>query len=137
MIERPFLASVVLGIAAASACGCTVESTAPPPVIVRAGSVIIRWSIDGTFDPNQCFQGSADRISVTVTDLGGALIGEFVAPCQDFSTRIDLAPGSYQADAALVGASGVRTTSVLIDPFTVVSGTDLVLDIDFPASSFF
>lgn len=132
------LTAILASSAVAAATGCFVDTDPPPPIIVdTSGSAIIRWSINGTFDPSQCLQFAVDRLQFTVFTLGGGFVGEFVAPCQDFSTRVDLRPGRYVADAVLVGVGGVATTVVAIDPFTVIGGTDVVLEIDFPASSFF
>lgn len=106
------------------------------PVVVSSGSIILRWSINGTFDPNLCQDAAVDRIRIIVYDGRNAFIGEWIAPCQDFTTRIDLLPGQYRAEVALVGTGGVESTTVRIDPFTIVSRSDHVVDIDFPASSF-
>jgi len=49
-----------------------------------------------------------------------------------------LVPGDYQATATLIDGSGAaRTTPLSMAPFSLRSGSNLVVDINFPASSFF
>jgi hypothetical protein len=94
--------------------------------------------VDETTDPNVCVMGGTPTIDIVVTTTGGAFAGEFEANCADFSTTISsLAEGAYTATADLRDSGGrPRTTAVVINPFTIVANSDLVIDVDFPASAF-
>lgn len=135
---RALAAASLCALSAVALGGCFIDTDDDDffPVS-RTGSVTVRWSINGTFDPNLCFQASASTLRVDVYFLSGALQGEYIAPCEDFQTRIDLPEGDYFAGANLEGGVGTRTTTVDIDPFTIVRGSTIVVDVDFPASSFF
>lgn len=120
------------------AAGCFVSNdSSPPAVVVATGTVVIDWTINGTKDPAQCIQGAASHLDVTVHSTAGGFVGEFQEPCASFATSIDLAPGSYVADAVLIDAAGAeRTTAVPINPFTIHGNDTLDIPIDFPAQSF-
>jgi len=99
--------------------------------------VEVRWTLNETADPNICIQAQAPTMDIVVTTVGGQFIGEFQAACEAFGTSITLSRGSYGASARLLGTGGqARTTTLNIDPFTIVENSSLVVDIDFPADSF-
>lgn len=132
-------------VAMALAAGCTADvstSPAPPPPppagpVVGDGTLVLDWTINGTTDPNQCYQSSAAAIAVDVTDVSGAPAGTFQQACTTFATSITLAPGQYTANARLIDANGnPRTTAVPINPFTINGNDQLSIPIDFPSSSF-
>ena len=107
------------------------------PVAVDSGSLVVDWTIDGSTDPDQCDQGAASAIDISVTDANGTSGGEFQQSCRAFATTIDLPRGSYTADAVLVDSSGQdRTTPVQIRPFEILGGDELSIPIDFSAGSF-
>jgi hypothetical protein len=124
------------------AMACTVETTSPGPspgpAPVTQGQAVVDWTIDGVKDPNKCAQSSVANIEITVTDSAGASRGTFQQACSAFSTSIALDPGRYTATATLLDSGGAaRTTSVAINPFSILGNDQLNLPIDFPASSFF
>lgn len=134
------------GLRLACACalalaGCILDSDPDPvfvpPAVVADGSVVFRWSVQGTFDPNQCVVTGAPTLRIRIFFVGGGLQGEYVAPCVDFAASVVLSPGTYTAEAFLEGPAGPRTTAVAVDPFTVFAGSTLTLDLDFPGVSFF
>ena len=109
----------------------------PGPVVVDSGSLVLDWTIDGSKDPDQCDQGAASALDISVTDANGASAGEFQQSCRAFATTIDLPRGSYTADAVLVDSAGQdRTTPVQIRPFDILGGDELSIPIDFSAGSF-
>ena len=109
----------------------------PGPVVVDSGSLVVDWTIDGSKDPDQCDQGAASAIDISVTAANGSSAGEFQQSCRAFATTIDLPRGSYTADAVLIDSSGqARTTSVQIRPFDILGGDQLSIPIDFSAGSF-
>jgi hypothetical protein len=120
--------------------GCTVEAgTSAPPILVEPGRLTVRWTVSGRVDPNLCVIGRAAAIDIAVSTLAGGFAGEFQAPCTAFATTISsLYPGDYVADALLIDPAGLaRTTTVQISPFTILDRTELIVDVDFPADSFF
>lgn len=121
------------------AASCSVETAPgpPPPPGVPVGTLTLDWTINGTKDPDQCSQGAAMAVDVTVHTVDGGFVGEFQEACDAFATSIDLAEGSYVADAVLVDARGTeRTTAVPIQAFTIRGDDDLDIPIDFPARAF-
>jgi len=131
--------AIVLGacLALAGLGGCVVSSSSEPVPVESTGRLTLRWTIDGTTDPNLCVMGQVMDIDITISTTGGALAGEFRAPCEAFATTVStLLPGSYVASARLVVADVPRTTPVDIAPFTIFSNSELVVDVDFPANSF-
>jgi hypothetical protein len=111
----------------------TLPSTTPAPA---PSKLIVRWSIDGKRDPNECVKSTASDIEVSVFD-GGREIGAWRQRCDSFAVSINLNSGNYSASAVLLDAyKRPRTTSVTIDPFTLRGNDTLEVPVNFPASSF-
>jgi hypothetical protein len=127
-------------LAALPACTTTVEP-APTAVVVpteSTGTLVVDWTIQLRTDPADCALAGAASIEVHVVTLSVIDAGTFQQSCDAFSTSIVLAPGTYEASALLLdGAGQARTTSVPIQPFTIVGADVLHIPIDFPANSFF
>jgi hypothetical protein len=102
------------------------------------GQLTLRWTVDEMADGNVCIMGQAAAIDIVLTTTDEQPAGEYQAGCSDFSTNVSaLTPGGYVGAAHLIdGAGRARTTTLRINPFSIVSGSRLVIDIDFPASSF-
>jgi hypothetical protein len=135
------VAAAALALAAlAPACTATV-TTEPVPTVIpteSTGTLVVEWTIRAGTDPGDCALAGAASIQIHIitTDIVDA--GTYAQACGAFSTSITLAPGSYEASALLVdGAGQARTTSVPIQPFTIVGADVLTIPIDFPADSFF
>jgi hypothetical protein len=112
---------------------CVVSTSGPAPSQSN-GTLLLRWTIQGQSDPNQCNATASASIQINVTGPSG---GVFSQVCNAFSTSISLARGDYRASAALVDASGrPRTTYVDIHPFTIYGNDTVDIPIDFPANSF-
>jgi hypothetical protein len=132
-------------LAVVSSCllgGCAVSAEAgpvPEPVeVVGDGLLTVDWSVDGVADPDECDQSGAENLSVLVTTASGATVGEFVEYCDEFVMSIELAPGSYYADAVLLDSHDrERTTAVDLGYFEIYGDDELSVSIDFPASSFY
>jgi hypothetical protein len=126
--------------AALPACTATVTPT-PTGVIVpteSTGTVIIDWTIRAGTDPGDCTLAGVASIRIHIVTIDVVDAGTYEQQCGAFNTSIALAPGTYQASALLVDFAGqARTTSVPIQPFTIVGGDVLTIPIDFPADSFF
>jgi hypothetical protein len=118
----------VFSLAGALACatGCVVNNTPPD------GTLTMQWTVDEATDPNLCSQGSAATFELTVYDPGGNAVGSFHTDCAAFVTTVQLAPGSYSADARLLDASNAdRTTTIPVNPFTIRSDSDLNIAVAF------
>jgi hypothetical protein len=102
------------------------------------GQLTLRWTVDEVADPNACIMGQAAAIDIVLSTTDEQPAGEYQAACSDFSTNVStLQPGGYVGAVHLIdGAGRARTTTLQINPFTILSGSRLVIDIDFPASSF-
>jgi hypothetical protein len=140
---RPFVfATIALAASAIAASGCTSDTQGAfppgPAPIIATGTLVVDWTVNGSTDANQCSQGAAAAIDINVFFAGGGLAGQFQQACSAFSTSIQLAPGAYTADAALLDGNGnPRTTRVPISAFNLRGNDTLDVAVDFPASSFF
>ena len=124
---------------AAFCAGCTAEVSAgpPPPPPPPDGTLTLEWTINGTTDPNQCAQGSAASLHLSVQASDGTPVGELDAPCEAFALTAALAPDRYTGQATLTGPGGApRTTTIELVPVTILSGSDLTVPLAFSASSF-
>jgi hypothetical protein len=125
--------------AAAAATGCTANvETTNATVPDRAGSVTFRWSVDSSFDPRACDAFAVANARFDIYDANGAPIATHFTDCRNFTATFDLAPGRYSARIQMVDSGNQpRSTSLAIAPFTIISGTNLSIDSDFPRDSFF
>jgi len=118
--------------------GCTFEaglSTSPPSPDI-SGSITVRWTIASTTSPVQCSYYGIDSLELVVYDEAGEPVVTTDAPCEAFSVRVELSPGVYHADATLVDErKKPRSLTLPLNDLEVKTGTDLALDIDFPARS--
>src|SRR5262249_32321017 len=118
---------------------CAVEaglSTSPPPPDIT-GSITVRWTIADTTAAAQCAYYGVDSLALVLYDESGSPYFKTNAPCEAFSVTIDLSPGVYHADAPLVDANQrPRSLTLPINDLRVTTGTDLAVDIGFPARSF-
>src|SRR4051794_32131534 len=139
---RPACGGILIGLAlAASAChvhnepDVFVEPALPPPGL---STLVVRWTIDGVTDPNACVSSGAAVLEVSVVDPGGREIAAFQGACTDFALSVTLAPGNYAGSALLLDpARNPRTTTVFIDPFTLLGNDTLDVPVDFPSNAFF
>jgi hypothetical protein len=134
-------ASVVMLFSAALAWlpGCFIGSSEPNTVVVSGDALLtVTWTVAGTSDPSECaFQG-ADAIDIVVQTTGGSVVAEVTDDCEEGVTSISLAPGTYFADAVLLdGAGRTITTPADLGRFTLYGDDELILDADFPGSSFY
>lgn len=118
------------------ALGCSASVTAPPAPPL--GSAVMRWSVEESVDPDACNAHGATTFHVSLYNGVGAFAGEWVQDCTTFATTIyGLDPDDYTGHAELTDSSGqARTTSVSLEPFTVVGDSSTTVTIDFPADSF-
>lgn len=136
------------GVLAFGASGCFFEASTdagpapaplpPPPGPLGPGTLTLRWNVTETTDPNSCVIGNTPTFDVILTTSSGQFAGEFQASCASFATSVSsLVPGDYTGSAVLLDPQGrPRTTTVYIQTFTIIENTNLVVDLDFPASSF-
>lgn len=112
-----------------------IETTTPPAPSLS--TLVVRWTISGTRNPDECVKANATEIEVSVSQSGRE-IGAWRQRCETFALSITLNPGHYDASAFLLAADGrIRTTSVQMDPFTLRGNDTLEIPVDFPASSFY
>jgi hypothetical protein len=122
--------------------GCIfVADDEPEPVAARSeftGTLLVDWTINGTTDPDECDQGAATWLTLSIFTSSGQHVGDFTDACDAFSTSVELDPGSYYADALLEDVDGApRTTAVAIDDFSILGNDTLSIPIEFSASSFY
>lgn len=132
---RPSIFALVLSSLALPAC--VVDDSGPPVVVVGDGLFTLRWTIEETTDPGACDYWQVDSIDVLVTRPNGRVVGDFLDDCAAFETSIELAPGTYYADATLLDNGAAATTTVDLGRFVIYGDDELIVDAEFPADSFF
>jgi len=124
-------------MAALSGCSVNagVSAGAGPDVVVTTGTITVLSSIEGSTNPSECdFVGATD-LELAVFE-GTRPVTTVLADCYDFGISVTLPDGLYNADATLLDQNGnPASTTLTLDALNVVAGTDLQVDIDFPASS--
>jgi hypothetical protein len=124
-----------LGLLLLGCSGCIIATDHDPGF---AATFTVDWTVDGTTERAECRQGDATSFDLIVETRSGAFVGEYEADCEDFEISVDLPPGRYQASAVLLDSRGdERTTQVDLDPFSLYEGDELIVDVDFPARSFY
>jgi hypothetical protein len=123
----------------AAAAGCVAEAAIlPTPIGPSSGTLTQRWSIGGSFDPNVCAIYGADRMELVVTDTAGNVVARAYQPCTEMEMTLTLPEGSYVGDAVLIAADNRDVSTTLpLQPFRVLAGTDTFIDTDFPTSSMY
>src|SRR4051812_12736680 len=109
----------VLAVAMASAGamgGCTASAEVVPNTVdARPGSVPLRWSVDGSFDPAACDAFAAFDARIDIYDEGGQPIVTQFNDCRSFAASIALYPGRYSARLQMVDeGKQPRSTSIPI-----------------------
>jgi hypothetical protein len=128
-----------LALACLPLTGCFVESDPEPVYVSRGyGLLTVTWTVDGTDDPAICAFEGADAIDIFVERSRGGMEAYVTDICESFATSIELRPGSYYADAMLMDRGGSPiTTAVDLGYFEIYGGDELIVDADFPSSSFY
>ncbi len=138
----PVLFTALLATVAASGCffstegsGTTTGTNATEPA--STATLVVKWTITGGSDPNECIKAQAKNIEVSIVDTSGNEVGAYQQTCSAFSTSITLRPGTYTATAALLDDQGrARTTDAPISQFTLRPNESLTVPVDFPSNSF-
>jgi hypothetical protein len=127
-----------LGVALSSCIVVAADDTTPAPRSDYTGALIVDWTVDGSTNADECDQGDAVWLRLSVFTSSGRPVADFADDCAAFSTSVELDPGSYYAEAILEDADGnQRTTAVQIDDFTILGRDSISVPIDFPSSSFY
>lgn len=135
LIALGFLALTALSTGCGGGAG---EATVTVTDTQRTGSVTFRWSVDSSFSPSACDAFGAMNNRVDIYDVQAAPISTTFVDCRTFTATYDLAPGRYSARLQMTDADQQpRSTSLPISSFTIVAGTNLNIDSDFPRDSFF
>jgi hypothetical protein len=129
-------AAFVLSLAA-SAAGCVVDGgTTYVPIGRDSGEVTQRWSLGGRFDANLCRRYGADRMELIIRDTAGRTVARAYQPCEELQMSVTLPEGTYVGDARLIGSDGSEVSTTLeLQPFRIIQGTETFIDTDFPSSS--
>lgn len=139
LLER--LAAPALGaaLAATSLAGCFVDTAPGGKVIVtpaESGLLTVLWTVDGTTDASACDDYGASDLRLQVFDQDDYVVGDVLAPCEDFEVTLELPEGHYYGEARLVGPELVPVSTTLpLENIRIVSDTELTIDTDFPAGS--
>lgn len=139
-MRRALPSLICAGLLALGASGCFFETDDDDRVIVvpaRTGALTVNWTIAGTVDPAACALSGADAFELVVYDDFGRFVTEAEAPCESFFISIELDDGFYSADATLVDVfDGAVTVTAPLENLDIIADTELVIDLDFPSSSF-
>ncbi len=122
----------LLGAVLLTSTGCMIVTDEP------TGTATLRWSIDQRFDARDCYFHRAANMQVSIYEAGGHYVTRTAAPCGAFSTTVRLSTGWYGASMVLVDAAGYAVSTTLDVPaFRVYRDGDMLVDTDFPSSSFY
>jgi hypothetical protein len=132
-----------LAVAALSGCYVSTEpgpgpgpGPVPIPVTGPTGTVTLAWTVDGSHSPPSCSQFGAYDLELVIRDRYQRIVTSTTAPCSDFNLTLPLPRGTYEGEATLIDSrSGEVSTTLPLQDISIVPGTDLTIDIDFPASS--
>ena len=128
----PLHRSLLAGLASLAAVACTAEAgvaTNPTTVPQERGTYQLLWTVDRSDSPAACAAIGADVMVLTVYTSAPQ---SFSAPCENFNLSVDLPPGTYAADAQLIGPDGFAATPVLqLNQLVITSGSTLTSDTDF------
>jgi hypothetical protein len=135
---RPLLCALAAACGNLSGCVVVADDPAPAPRSEYTGVLVVDWTVDDSTDPEECDQGDAVWLRLSVFTVSGRPVAEYSDACDAFTTSVELDPGTYYAEALLEDADGrARTTPVEINDFTILGRDSLSVPIDFPARSFF
>ena len=136
------VSSCVLAVAGLTGCYVSTEplpgpEPGPLPVIpIATGTVTVSWTVAGSHSAPACSQFGAEQLELVVRDSAQRPVTTVRAPCTDFSVRVTLPRGNYEAEARLVDASGNDVSTALpIPDIRIVPGTNLTIDTEFPSTS--
>jgi hypothetical protein len=135
-MKPSLIPSVLLALSLTPACVITTDD----PVYVERGNglLTLEWTLGGTRDPEECDATDSDVIEISITHSGGRIVDEFVESCDRFVTSVELTPGTYRAEVVLLDPLGrERTTTAFMGTFDIYGDDELILDVDFPPSSFY
>ena len=100
------------------------------------GVLTVDWSLDDSFDPDECDHYDADSVELIVYEDGRDEVVHLQRRCDDFETSIDLPDGVYSLDATLLDHSERRvTTTLALDDIDIYEGEETRISIDFPLDS--
>ena len=120
-----------------SGIGCLSSFEEFPPDL-ETGLLTVDWTIAGSRDPRRCATFGASEIELRIFDGRGDLAADAGAACEDFSSTLELIDGYYDAEVTMLDDAGHRLTRTLtLNDLDIRADTDLVSDLDFPASAFF
>jgi hypothetical protein len=134
--NRKWALGTMVGLALATAAGCTARADIYPLPSGNDGTFTVQWSVGGRFNASQCAAYGADQMELVITDASGRRVATAYQPCEEMKMTVPLPPGSYVADARLLDVRGRPVSTTLnLQPFSIYRGTDTAADTDFPASS--
>lgn len=132
------IAAVACSSLFGTSCIVATSDPEPAPRNEYTGTLVVDWTIDGERDADECDQGDATWLRLSVFTSSGRHVADFSDACDRFATSVELGPNDYYAEAVLEDADGnARTTPVVIDDFSILGRDSLSVPIDFPASSFY
>lgn len=129
------LGMMLLGLAALASC----SSDGPDRIIVdETGLLTVQWSIEGTRSASLCAFHDVDAMELVIYDRFDDAALEIEAPCEAFSLTTELPPGVYYGEATLVGFfDDAATVTEPLEGLEIFEDTELVVEVAYPAGSFF
>jgi hypothetical protein len=126
-----------LALAATLVSGCVIQADGHPSPIGE-GTLTMLWTVDGTTDPDACYDLGGGPIDFELLiDEGTEAVADVQAPCEDFGLSVNVRPGTYTGYATLVDMNDDAVTTTLpLERLVIVEDTELTVDVDFPLESF-
>lgn len=122
----------VAGLAASTTASCIIVHDEPV-----TGTLTVRWSIEGTYDPAACGWHRAATAHLVVTTPGGAHEASLQPPCTVFATSVGLYPGRHMVSLTILDASGRPVSTTVAVAVDVWAGYTSRVETEFPANAFY
>lgn len=123
---------------AAPQAGCVIASDDDYVALPEPGSLTVTYTIEGKAGTRLCDYYNISSAELVVYTQSRRFLTERNQPCSSFFVAVNLNDGVYYADLTLVDSlDRARSVTKPLTDIRIVSGADLVIDVDFPADSLF
>jgi hypothetical protein len=123
-------------LVAALALGCQISGGSAEALPNQNGQLSVTWTVRSSQDARACDDVRATGTEVVVLDRSGNVVADTIASCPDFEATLVLPAGTFDAEVTLVDSSGNAVSTTLpLKTLDITPGTNLTVDVAFPAES--
>jgi hypothetical protein len=133
-IRDGLILAALAGAALACSGGDKTKSLLPG---VTTGTLVQRWSIEGSKDVRECGKFNADRMRLVVFDSDGDVHATQFAPCTAFEANLTLETKTYTAAATLLDRDARPVSNPqAIGAFSITHNKQTVQEVDIAKEAF-